>query len=218
MLEEKKLIALKKELVDNATLVEEMIEKSIRGLREKNRELLETVIKVDEPRANDFEVEIDEMCVTTIAQHQPTAKPLRTVLMILSISTNLERMADHAVTISESGLFLIAQPPVKPLIDTPRMAEVVVDMLKDVITSFINEDAGLAFKVCETDSIVDGLRTQIVRELATFMISDPSTIERSLHLMKIASNLERIADHSTNIAENVIYMVEGRNIKHHKNT
>jgi phosphate transport system protein len=216
MLEEKKLIDLRKELTNNAALVETMIEKSIKGLKEKNAALLNSVINEDERRANDYEIAIDEMCVSTIAQHQPATKPLRTILMILNISTNLERMADHAVTISESALFLIDQTPVKPLMDIPRMAEVTISMLKNAIDSFVNEDAATAMAVCERDSIVDALRTQIVRELVSCMIADPLTIERSLHLMKIASNMERIADLTTNICEDVIYMVEGRNIKHHK--
>jgi phosphate transport system protein len=154
--------------------------------------------------------------VTIIAQHQPTGKALRTILMILHINSTLERIGDHAVTISESGLFLIDQPLVKPLIDIPRMADVVKSMISDSINSFINEDADLARRVCERDTIVDGLRTQIMRELITFMTSDPSTIERALQLMKISSNLERIADLTTNICEDVIYMVKGKVIKHHK--
>jgi phosphate transport system protein len=136
--------------------------------------------------------------------------------MILSISTSLERMADHAVTISESGLFLIGQPQVKPLMDIPRMSEVTISMLKNSIDSFVNEDAAMAMAVCERDNIVDALRTQVIRELVSYMISDPITIERALHLMKVTSNMERIADLATNICEDVIYMVEGRVIKHHK--
>ena len=136
--------------------------------------------------------------------------------MILNISTNLERMADHAVTVSESALFIISQPSVKPLIDIPRMAEVTISMLKNAIDSFVNEDAQMAMAVCERDSIVDALRTQIIRELVSCMIADPLTVERALHLMKIASNLERIADLATNICEDVIYMVQGKVIKHHK--
>ena len=216
MLEERKLLELRKELIDNATLVESMIDKSVRGLKEKNAELLQSVIDEDEPKANDYEIRIDEMCVSTIAQHQPATKPLRTILMILSISTSLERMADHAVTISESGLFLIKQPQVKPLMDIPRMSEVTISMLKNSIDSFVNEDAAMAMAVCERDNIVDALRTQIIRELVSYMISDPITIGRALHLMKIASNMERIADLATNICEDVIYMVEGKVIKHHK--
>jgi phosphate transport system protein len=216
MLEEKKLIELRKELIDYAALVEAMIDKSIKGLMDKKAMILESVIKEDETRANDYEIAIDEMCVSTIAQHQPATKPLRTILMMLNISTTLERMADHAVTISESGLYLIRQPSVKPLLDIPRMAEVTISMLKNAIDSFVNEDAALAMAVCERDSIVDALRTQMLRELISYMIADPLTIERTLHLMKIASNMERIADLATNICEDVIYMVQGRVIKHHK--
>jgi phosphate transport system protein len=216
MLEETKLRNLKKELTEYATLVESMVDQSINGLLLKNPDQLSDVIGLDEPRANNFEIEIDERCVSIIAQHQPTGKALRTILMALHINSNLERIGDHAVTISESGLFLIAKPPVKPLIDIPCMGEVVKSMISDSITSFINEDAELAQNVCERDNIVDGLRTQIIRELITFMTSDPTTIERALQLMKIASNLERIADLTTNICEDVIYMVKGKVIKHHK--
>jgi len=132
------------------------------------------------------------------------------------MNNDLERMGDHAVNIAESSLFLIERPPVKPLIDIPNMAKVTMEMLRNSINSFINENAKLAKTVCERDYIVDGLRDQILRELITFMSSDPSTIERSIHLMRISSNLERIADLSTNICEDVIFMVEGRVIKHHK--
>jgi phosphate transport system protein len=216
MLEETKLTNLKKTLMEFATLVESMVDHSINGLMLKKEDLLSDVIGLDESRANSYEIELDERCVTIIAQHQPTGKALRTILMILHINSTLERIGDHAVTISESGLFLIDQPLVKPLIDIPRMADVVKSMISDSINSFINEDADLAIKVCERDAIVDGLRTQIMRELITFMTSDPSTIERALQLMKISSNLERIADLTTNICEDVIYMVKGKVIKHHK--
>jgi phosphate transport system protein len=216
MLEETKLINLKKTLMEFATLVESMVDQSITGLKVKKPDLLHDVIQLDEPRANTYEIELDEKSVFIIAQHQPTGKALRTIIMILHINSTLERIGDHAVTIAESGLFLIEQAPVKSLIDIPRMADVVKTMIADSITSFINEDAELARNVCERDNIVDGLRTQIIRELITFMTSDPSTIERALHLMKIASNLERIADLTTNICEDVIYMVKGQVIKHHK--
>jgi phosphate transport system protein len=215
MLEETKLTNLKKTLMEFATLVESMVDHSINGLMLKKEDLLSDVIGLDESRANSYEIELDERCVTIIAQHQPTGKALRTILMILHINSTLERIGDHAVTISESGLFLIDQPLVKPLIDIPRMADVVKSMISDSINSFINEDADLARRVCERDTIVDGLRTQIMRELITFMTSDPSTIERALQLMKISSNLERIADLTTNICEDVIYMVKGKVIKHH---
>jgi phosphate transport system protein len=216
MLEETKLTNLKKTLMEFATLVETMVELSIAGLKMKKPDLLHDVIQLNEPRANSYEIDLDEKSVFIIAQHQPTGKALRTIIMILHINSTLERIGDHAVTIAESALFLIEQAPVKSLIDIPRMADVVKTMIADSITSFINEDAELARSVCERDNIVDGLRTQIIRELITFMTSDPSTIERALQLMKIASNLERIADLTTNICEDVIYMVKGQVIKHHK--
>ena len=216
MLEEKQMTQLKRILIENATLVEGMIDKSVKGLLDANVQILQTVVEQDEPKANDYEIAIDELCVTTIARYQPNTKALRTILMVLNISSGLERMADHAVTIAESGLFLIEQPLVKPLLDIPRMGEITIGMLKDAITAFIDDNPDLALKVCERDNTVDELRTQIIRELVTFMIEDPKTIERALQLMKIASNLERIADLATNIGEDVIYMVKGTVIKHHK--
>jgi phosphate transport system protein len=132
------------------------------------------------------------------------------------MNNDLERMGDHAVNISQSGLFLISKPQVKPLLDIPRMAEEVSKMLEDSLKSFVNEDAALAKSVCERDDIIDDYRDQIVRELITYMVSDPSTIERALHLIRIAGNLERIADLTTNICEDVIFMVKGELMKHHK--
>ncbi len=218
MLEEAKLNRIKKEFLQYATVVEGMIGKSIEGLTKNDRAILNDVIMNDEPMANNYEIKLDEMCIAVIAQHQPTGKSLRTIFMMSNINSNLERMGDHAVTICESGLVLIEQPPVKRLIDIPRMGEVVKGMIGDGIKSFINEDAALAKTVCERDDIVDGLRDQIMRELITFMTSDPTTIERALHLMKIAGNLERVADLTTNICEDVIYMVKGKVIKHHKDS
>lgn len=217
MLEEAKINRMKKELLEYATIVEGMIEKSIKGLSENNEGLLKDVILVDEPSVNDYEIRLDEMCIAVIAQHQPAGKSLRTIFMMANINSNLERMGDHAVTICESGLVLISKPPVKQLIDIPRMGEVVKSMIGDSIRSFTEEDAVLAHSVCVRDDIVDGLRDQIMRELVTYMSSDPTTIERALHLMKVASNLERVADLTTNICEDVIYMVKGKVIKHHKN-
>jgi phosphate transport system protein len=218
MLEEAKINRIKKEFLEYATIVEGMLGKSVAGLMRSDEKLLNDVIVSDEPRVNDFEIRLDEMCIAVIAQHQPAGKALRTIFMMSNINSNLERMGDHCVTICESGLFLIAKPPVKPLVDIPRLGEIVKGMIGDSVNSFVNEDAELARSVCERDDIVDNLRNQIIRELITFMASDPTTIERSLHLMKIASNLERIADLTTNICEDVIYMVNGKVIKHHKDS
>jgi phosphate transport system protein len=214
MLEEK-ISILKKKIVEFCLLVEKMIYESINGLLNKNSEVLKKVIYEDEVLANNFEIEIDELSIETIAQYQPKAKNLRTILMILKINNDLERMGDHAVNISESSLFLIEKPMVKPLIDIPRMAEKTIEMVKESVNSFINENSSIARRICVEDEIIDDLRDQIARELITYMTSDPNTIERSLHLLRITQNLERIADLSTNICEDVIYMVEGKIIKHH---
>jgi len=212
---QEELNRLKQKIVEYSSLVEEMIEKSIKGLLNKEKEILSEVIEKDEPKANAFEIELDEFCTTLIAQYEPRAKDLRTILMILKMNNDLERVGDLAVNISESSLFLIERPLVKPFIDLPRMAQETIEMLKSSIDAFISEDGKLAKNVCERDNIVDGLRDQIMRELITYMISDASTIERSLNLIRISQNLERIADLSTNISEDVIFMVEGKIIKHH---
>lgn len=212
---EMRIKELKKELVEYATLVEKMITGSMTGLLERQEAPLLTIIKELEPATNDFEIRLDELCTTAIAQWQPKARDLRVVLMVFKMNSDLERMGDHVANIADSGLFLISHLPVKPLVDIPRLAEETIKSLNDSIDAFLNEDADLAQKVCERDHIIDALQNQIFRELVTFMSSDPSTIERSLHLIRIANNLERIADLSTNICEDVIFMVEGRVIKHH---
>jgi len=210
------LHSLQERLLESATLVESMIEKSIRGLSGRDRDLLLQVMEEDETRENEIEVEIEESCIKLLARYQPQARDLRGILMILKMNNDLERMGDEAVNIAESSLFLIERPPVKPLIDIPRMAQEAMGMLRDSLSSFIREDTALASSVCQRDDVVDGLRDQILRELITYMASDPSTIERSLHLLRISRSLERIADLSTNICEDVIYMVEGKVIKHHR--
>jgi phosphate transport system protein len=215
MLEEK-MVALRRELIESATHVEGMIDKSIAGLMRKDSPLLTEVIETDEPKANDSEISIEELCTTMIAQYEPRAKDLRTILMVMKMNNDLERVGDHAVNIAECSLFLIERPSLKPLLDIPRMAEESVGMLKDAIEAFIKEDALLAAMVCERDNIVDNLGQQILRELITFMGADSTTIERSMRLLNIARNLERIGDLSTNISEDVIFMVEGRVIKHHR--
>ncbi|HVN95757.1 MAG TPA: phosphate signaling complex protein PhoU [Syntrophorhabdaceae bacterium] len=216
MLEQEKITELKKELIAFGTLAETMIAKSIRGLLKKEKATLREIIEEREPEANAFEIKIEELCVSVIAQYQPMAKELRTVLMIFKMASDIERIGDHAVNIAESALFLMDKQPVKPLIDIPRMADETTKSVDDAIMAFINEDALQAKNVCERDDIIDGLQVQIFRELTTFMTSDPTTIERALHLIRIASNLERIADLATNISEDVIFMVEGRVIKHHR--
>ncbi|MCR4338025.1 MAG: phosphate signaling complex protein PhoU [Candidatus Omnitrophica bacterium] len=207
---------LKTRLIEFATLVENMIDKSVKGLMEKNQELLLQVMKEDEPKANNYDREIDEMCTQFIAQFEPMAKDLRMVLMIMKMNKDLERMGDHAVNISESGLFLTARPPLQPMKEVPVMAKNASSMLKDSITSFIKEDAALAREVCERDNVVDDLGDKILAEVTAFLKEEHDGVKRSLHLMRISHNLERIADLSTNICEEVIYITEGKDIKHKK--
>lgn len=209
-----KMSALKRSLMEYASLVEGMIDQSIRGFMERDQNILGKIIKEDEPRANAYDRTIDEMCTAMVAQFDPLAKDLRTALMILKMNRDLERMGDHAVNISESGLFLIARPFLKSSRDIQEMGKLASTMLKNSINAFVSEDAALARSVCERDQAVDNLGDKILNELIGFMRGEQDGIKRSLHLMRIAYNLERVADLSTNICEEVIYIVEGRDVKH----
>lgn len=208
------ILALKNDLIGYANFAEKMIGRALEGLIKKDKALLQEVKEKDEPKANSLDISIEEKCTLVIAKFQPAAKDLRTILKILQMNNDLERIADHAENIAESALFLIEKPPVKPLIDIPKMSEIATSMLRDSIDSFIHEDADLAQNVRDRDNIIDSLRDQVARELVTYMISDPSTIQRAFQLMRVASSLERIADLSTNICEDVVYIVEGKVIKH----
>ncbi len=213
MLEER-LIPLKRELIEYATLAENMIDKVIRGLLDKEKNNLMEVIEKDEPRTDRYELELDEKCIWILAQFQPMAIDLRTILMMLEINRDLERIGDLSASMARSVLFLIERPQVKPYIDIPRMSAMVQGMIKDSVNAFIENDSQLAREVFQRDKMVNALRDQIIRELLTFMSSDPTTIERSFHLISLALDLERIGDHSTNICEDVVFMVEGEVIKH----
>ncbi len=209
-----KILDLKEKITQMALLVEEMLEDAKRGLVEKDRDLLLKIIEKKEPVVNAMEVEIDEFCTELIALYEPKASDLRLILTALKMNNDLERIADHAVNISESALFLIERPQVKPLIDIPRMADEAIEMIRESITAFLERDTDRARKVLKRDDIVDNLRDQIIRELVTYMASDPKTIERALELIRIAHNLERAADLTTNLCEDVIFMVEGKIVKH----
>jgi phosphate transport system protein len=167
-----------------------------------------------EKRINAMDIEIEEMCLTLLALRQPMAIDLRFITSAMKINTDLERMGDQAVNIAERAVSLNQEPPLKPYIDIPRMAEIVQTMVNDVLDSFVHRDPKLARSVCARDDLVDGLNNQVFRELLTFMISDPGTIQRAVHVMIISRCLERIADHATNIAEDVIFMVDALVIKH----
>ncbi|MGQ0794068.1 MAG: phosphate signaling complex protein PhoU [Deltaproteobacteria bacterium] len=211
---DEELIHLKKTLLQMATSVEEMMAKSVKSLRERNMILAEEVIKSDD-RVNKMEIEIDSLCVRILGLYQPEAEDLRTVTMVMKINNDLERIGDHSVNIAESAIYLADKPLVKPLIDIPRMAEKAAEMLRDSLEAFVSKNVGLAIEVCKRDDDVDSLEAQIMRELITYMIADPSTIDRALHLILVSRDLERIADLATNIAEDAFYIGSGKVLKHH---
>lgn len=213
MLDEK-ILNLKKRLITYSNHVEIMLEKSISGLLERNEEKLKEVFEDLESAANKYELEFDENCINAIAKYQPVSKNLRILISIIKISNDLERVADHAVNIARQGLHLIIKPQVKELIDIPKMTQIVREMMKDAIESFVDENVELAEKICKQDDIVDELNITIKKDLAVLMKSDPNVINRSLRLILISINLERIADLTTNICEGVIYLAKGINIKH----
>lgn len=211
---EEEISKLKKMLFEMATSVEEMIAKSIKALKDRNMIMAEEVIKSD-AKINEMEIEIDNQCIKILALYHPEAEDLRTVSMIMKINNDLERIGDHAVNIAEKTIYLADKPTVKPLIDIPRMADKAIKMLQESLDAFVNKDAHLAIEVCKRDDEVDSLEPQIVRELVTYMIADPQTIDRSLTLILIAREIERVADLATNIAEDTYYIVSGKSLKHH---
>jgi phosphate transport system protein len=211
-----KILQLRERVIEMSALAEEMIDQSIRGLTEKNPRLLREVLERSETRVNDLEIAIDELGAAIIALHEPRAKDLRLILMALRMSADLERIGDHAVNIAQSAEFLIERPPVKPLVDIPLMAEETRAMLRDSIDAFVHEDPEKAAAVLKRDDRIDAFRDQIMRELITYMLSDASTIERAMRLIHITQNLERAADLSTNICEDVIYLVQGKVVKHRR--
>ncbi len=217
MILEEKINELKEKILMMADITRNMVSKSIRALIERNDALSKEVMEKDEPKVNELEIEIEEGAINLIALYQPEASHLRTVMMIVRINNDLERIGDHAVNIANGVMkWLIPKPDVKPLIDLPRMAEGATKMLSDSIDAFIRGDAELARKVCRRDSDIDNLLDQITRELITYMVSDSKTIDRALALILVSRNLERIADLATNLSEDVIYMVKGEVIKHHR--
>ena len=213
MLEER-IVELKKEVTMFAAHNKEMLSRAIDGLVNRKDENLNKIINEDESLANEKELNIDHLCTTLIAQYQPNATNLRIILMASKINNDLERMADHVCNIAQSAKLLITQPPVKPLVDIPNMTEIAIGMQQDAINAFVKDDTELARDILARDKQVNNLRDQVLRELITYMTDHSSTIERSLHLIRIASNLERIADLATNIAEDIVFIVDGLVIKH----
>jgi phosphate transport system protein len=205
--------ALKQTLLAMGGLVEDQIRRVMRALVERDDEQARDVIDRDR-QVNAYENEIDEMCVELLALHQPAAGDLRFITTAMKIVTDLERIGDQAVNIAQRALELNREPQLKPYIDLPRMAEKAQRMVKESLDAFVARDTGLARAVCEADAAVDALKEQIFRELLTFMMEDPRTIPRAIRLMLISRFLERVADHATNIAEMVIYMVDSKMVRH----
>ncbi|MDH7511707.1 MAG: phosphate signaling complex protein PhoU [Clostridiales bacterium] len=211
---DEELTRLNEKLLSMARLVEESVALAVKGLKERHEEFGRDVLEREQD-VNLLEIEIDELCMKLLALRQPVASDLRFITSAMKIAGELERVGDLAVNIAEVSLELLKVPLLKPLIDIPRMASIAQSMVKDSLNAFVNRDEKLARSVCERDDEVDCLNDQIFRELLTYMISDPSTINRAVGLILIGRHLERIADHATNIGEDVIYLVLGKTIKHH---
>lgn len=205
---------LKEKLLEMASRAEEQIGLAVRSLKDRERAMACQVLDREET-INRLDIEIDAMVMRMLALRQPMAADLRFITSAMKISSDLERIGDLAVNIAERTLELLKFPQLKPLIDIPRMAETAQGMVRDALNAFISGDADLARDVCQRDDQVDQLNGQIFRELLTFMMEDPQTIPRAVDLLLVGRHLERIADHATNIGEDVIYMVKGKTIKHH---
>ena len=211
---DEELKSLKEKLLEMASRAEEQIALAVRGLKDRDEKLACQVLEREEA-VNLLDIEIDEMAMRLLALRQPMATDLRFITSAMKIGSDLERIGDLAVNIAERTMDLLKAPQLKPLIDIPRMAELAQDMVRDALNAFINGDDGLAKAVCERDDVVDQLNDQVFRELLTYMIQDSRTISRAVDLILVGRHLERIADHATNIGEDVIFMVRGKTIKHH---
>jgi phosphate transport system protein len=210
---QQELNQLKENLLKMAGLAERAISNAIEALVKRDTSLAERTIAEDE-KINKMELIIDDWCLKLLALHQPMAADLRFITSAMRINIELERIGDLAVNIAERVIYLNQEPQLKPYIDIPEMAEITQNMLRDVLNAFVNGDAALARSVCERDDRVDGLNNQVFRELLTYMMSDPKTITRAVHLLIVSRHLERIADHATNIAEEVVYLCEAVDIRH----
>jgi phosphate transport system protein len=206
---EQQLSEIQQDMLLLATMVETAIERSVDALKNRDIELARRVI-TDDVRINDKRYSIEETCLELMATQQPLAGDLRTIVSVLYIIVDLERMADHAEGIAKIAIMLADEAPLKPYIDIPRMAEIARRMLIGSLEAFKDRDAARARAICNDDDEVDALYDQVYREVVTFMVADPKNIERATHLTWVAHNLERIADRVTNICERVVYLVEGK--------
>ncbi len=205
---------LQMRLLEMGGAAEERVRAAVEGLMSRDPAVIEKVRRGDQP-INDLHIEIDSICFKLLALHQPVAADLRAIVAVVKINTDLERVGDLAVNIAEASSRYITHPPVKKLIDIPQMGDIAQAMLRDALDAFVRRDIGLAQRVLNEDDRLDGLKSQIFRELLTYMLQDPATVEPALDLILISRHLERIGDHATNVAEDVIFMVSARDVRHH---
>ena len=211
---QQELEQLKAKLLEMSALVETAIYRSVQGVVEKNEELAQQVIK-NESRVNQLEIEIDDMAIGLLALQAPLAADLRLITAAIKINNDLERMGDLSVSMAQSALALIGEPVIRPLIDIPHIAALAQGMVRKALDAFVSRDAELARSVLASDDAVDNLRTASYHELTSFMESHPSQIPQALRLLSVVRNLERVADHATNIAEDVLFLVKGIDVRHH---
>jgi len=210
---EDELKALKNRLITMGGLVEGRLHMAMTALVQGREDLAARVIREDD-EIDAFEIEIDDRCLKLLALQQPLASDLRLITSAMKISLDIERVGDKAASIARCALTLIPLPPLKPLIDIPRMAEMAQILVHDALDAFVKRDADLARGVLERDRQVDDLKDQLFRELLTYMMADPGTIQRAFQLILISRHIERVADHATNIAEDVIFLVEATDVRH----
>jgi phosphate transport system protein len=204
---------IRKTLLRMGGLVERQIREAMQALVERDTTRADAVIRADD-EVDQLQKDIDSHCSRVLALQQPMATDLRFLVATMKIATDLERMGDSAVNVAQAVEVLNQEPPLKPYIDLPRLAQITQEMVRDSLDSFVRRDARAALDVCKRDDEVDGLYKQLFRELVTYMIEDPKNITRALHLLLVARNYERIADHATNVGEDVVFFVEGRDIRH----
>jgi phosphate transport system protein len=210
---EEQLAGVREMVLRMGGLAEQMTRRVIQALVQRNASLLADV-RAMETQINQLQIDIDEACLELIALRQPAAVDLRFIAAAMKIIVDMERIGDQAINITERAESLLAVPPLKPLIDIPRMADIAQEMLKAALDAYVNGDDGLAYRTILKDDEVDQLKDQVFRELLTFMMSDPTTIPRAMDLILVSRHIERIADHATNICEDVIFMVKGKDVRH----
>jgi phosphate transport system protein len=208
------LETLKGRLLEMGGLAEERVRAAVQGLVMRDGSQFDKILIGDEP-LNQLHVEIDDRCFRLLALHQPMATDLRAIVAAVKINTDLERVGDLAVNIAEAGKRYITHPPVKQLIDIPRMGDLAQTMLRDALDAFVKRDTRLAQQVLNEDDRLDALKTQVFRDLLSHMLKDQATVEPAIDLILVSRHLERIGDHATNVAEDVIFMVSALDVRHH---